>query len=356
MVAEAVPGSLGALGERAIYAQLLQPRYRDVPAFGDDCAALGRDLVITTDSCPTPLVASLGVTDAYYVGWLLATINLSDLAAAGARPEGLVVNYTLPPDTPVDVLKRIIDGVDECAASHGTRVLGGDIQDGREWHLSATAIGRCLPRRRSLHLRTTRVSRRGARAGDLLMLVGSPGYLWAAALLHHGWASLPPAEHEEVFERARRPIAQLKAGQLLAGRGLVRAALDVSDGLYASVRILCQTNGLGADMQGDIALDPVLRKVCREAKVSRFQLGQTWGDWSLLVAVSSADVSRAEVLLTRAGIGVRVVGHLTAAAGEITVAEDDGRLVPWEGIDQERFSTSSWHGDGIDGYIQRLRS
>jgi len=357
MLTEDAAGSLGEMGERQIFAQLLQPRYRDVPSFGDDCATLRRGLVITTDSCPMPLVASLGVEDPYYTGWLLATINFSDLAAAGAWPEGLVVNYTLRADTPVDVLEHIIDGVDACARFYGTGVLGGDIQDGCEMHLSATAIGRCLPRRLSLQLRMSggRLSRRGARAGDRLLLVGSPGYLWGAALLHYGWASLSANDTEKVFDRARRPIAQLKAGRLLAHRGIVRAAIDVSDGLYAGVRTLCDTNGLGAVMHADIELDAVLREICDQAKVTSFQLGQTWGDWSLLVAVTADDVRRAVAALTRAGIGVREVGVLTADEAVLVIADEDTKLSPWEGIDQERFSKSSWHGDGIDEYLQRLR-
>jgi len=51
------------------------------------------ELVATTDPCPEPLVFSLGYTDLYYQGWLLATINFSDLAAAGAEPLGLLVSY-----------------------------------------------------------------------------------------------------------------------------------------------------------------------------------------------------------------------------------------------------------------------
>lgn len=348
MASETDTRSLGELGERRILAELLLPRYRDVPAFGDDCAVFGRDLVATTDSCPTPLVASLGMNDPFHTGWLLATINLSDLAAAGATPDGLVVNYTLPMDTPVPVLKRIMDGVDACASSHGTRVLGGDICDGRETRLSATAVGRCIPGRR--------LSRSGAQAGDRLLLVGSPGYLWAAALLHHGWAVLTAAETEDVRERARRPVAQLEAGRLLAGHGLARAALDVSDGLYAGVRSLCEINDLGAAMHGGIDLDPVLRKVCEHAKVSTFQLGQTWGDWSLLVAVASADVSRARAVLGGAAIGVREVGRLTVATGVLTLETVDGPPRTWNGMEQERFTPSSWHGLRIDSYIQQLRS
>src|SRR5690242_13354888 len=102
---------LADLGERGIYRQVLEPRYHSVTAFGDDCAAFGSDLVITTDACPTPLLEQLNGPDPYHTGWLLATINLSDLAAAGARPEGLVVNYTLPPSTPLADLNALMDGV-----------------------------------------------------------------------------------------------------------------------------------------------------------------------------------------------------------------------------------------------------
>lgn len=345
MSTEASHPSLADLGERQIYEQILKPRYRDVPAFGDDCADLGGGLVVTTDSCPTPLLQRLGETDPYYEGWLLATINLSDLAAAGAEPLGLVVSYTLPSDTPVWMLERIIAGVDDCSDAHGTRVLGGDLRDGREPHLSATAIGRRKGRA---------LGRKGANAGDELLLVGHPGYLWAAALVHRDQPpGLIPAEVEAVFAMARRPRAQITAGTLLAELGLATAAIDVSDGLYAAVRILAGTNGLGARMAPKIELDPVVQRVGELCGVSSFQLGQNWGDWCLLVAVAPGSAEPAERLLDEHGIGVRRVGTLT----------DDGALVvgcgtdvrPWVGVDQERFTPRSWHGDGIDAHIALMK-
>ena len=172
--------SLGDLGERGIQKHVLRPRYGGIDGFGDDSALLAAvtkpsELVATTDSCPTPVVNLLREPDLYHAGWLLATINLSDLAAAGAEPLGLVVNYTLPKATTVREFERLLDGVDACCAAHGTKVAGGDIRDGAATQLTATAIGRCTP--------GSRLRRSGARAGDRLLLVGSPGYLWAAALL-----------------------------------------------------------------------------------------------------------------------------------------------------------------------------
>jgi len=344
--------SLADLGERQIYERVLIPQYRDVPTFGDDCADFGNGLVVTTDSCPTPLLEQIGEHDPFYAGWLLATINLSDLAAAGALPEGLVVNYTLPPQTPVRDLEKIIQGVNACAAAHDTLVLGGDIRDGLERHLSATAIGRTAPRGECQgRLIGGKLSRRGATADDALLLVGHPGYLWGAALVYRGHATVEPEERERIFERARKPVAQLQAGRLLAENGLAKASIDVSDGLFASVRLLASANGLGAVMEPEIELDDVLLRVCDQSGVSTFQLGQNWGDWCLLVAVCDQEAAPTEQRLRGEGFGARRVGTLTSETGQLLVRSENGPE-PWQGVDQERFTSSSWHGDGIDAHIR----
>lgn len=343
------------LGERSIVKTVLGPRYATVQGFGDDCARLGRGMVATTDSCPTPLLEQLGETDPYAAGWLLVTINLSDLAAAGAVPSGLVVNYTLPADTPLNWLERMVQGVNDCAAFHRTTVVGGDIQDGPR-HLTATAIGRTPLRsmyQRRLH--DSRLGRRGAEAGEVLLLIGNPGYLWAAALMHRGHAdALPSAARERVFDRARRPVAQLTAGRLLAERALSRAAMDVSDGLYASVKQLAGANRLGALMEPEIELDDDLKDICRLAGVSSFQLGQNWGDWCLLVAVCEKDEEKVLRLLARQELSARRVGVLTSDAGSLQLRTPAGRI-PWDGVDQERFTPNSWQGDGIDAHIARMQ-
>lgn len=341
---------LGDLGERAILADVLAPRYRDVSGFGDDCAVLGRpdgsgEIVATTDSCPTPLVAQLGDTDPYHAGWLLVTINLSDLAAAGATPLGLVVNYTLPAGTAVADFQRLLAGVDDCAAEHHTRVVGGDLRDGTPMQLSATAIGQCTPGRR--------MGRRGASVGDRLLLVGSPGYLWAEALAVGGRITLPATDAAVLAERARRPKAELLAGRLLAEGGFARAAMDVSDGLFASVRTLCEVNGVGARMTDDVRLDPVPAAVCRQAGVRPFDLAATWGDWCLLVAVGPGDLPTAQAKLAAEGCQAQVVGQLVDAGSGITL-DSGGRTVPWRGVAQERFSARSWHGGDLSGWLADL--
>jgi thiamine-monophosphate kinase len=329
--------SLGDLGERGIQENVLRPRYGGTEGFGDDSALLTTvearsELVATTDSCPTPVVNLLGEPDLYHAGWLLATINLSDLAAAGATPLGLVVNYTLPKATTVREFERLLDGVDDCCAEHGTQVAGGDIRDGEVVQLTATAIGRCVP--------GNRLRRSGARAGDCLLLVGSPGYLWAAALLATGRASLPAPARDEIWQRACRPMAQLKAGQVLATTGLARAAMDVSDGLFATIRTLCEVNGLGAAVTGEFELDAPVAEVAGQNGLQPFDLAQTWGDWGLVVVTRAEDVRLAMKTLRVEGVAVQEIGTFTAD-GRITTGAENAS---WRGIAQERFSASSWHG------------
>ncbi|WIX84430.1 thiamine-phosphate kinase [Amycolatopsis sp. DG1A-15b] len=336
-MSEATEPRLGQLGERGIQEKVLRPRYGDTEGFGDDSAFLTKvdspsELVATTDSCPAPLVDLLREPDLYHSGWLLATINLSDLAAAGAEPLGLVVNYTLPAATTVRQFERLLDGVDDCCAAHGTRVVGGDIRDGAVVQLTATAIGRCAP--------GSRLRRIGARAGDRLLLAGSPGYLWAAALVETGRAKLPAPAREEIWRRASRPPAQLQAGRLLAANGLARAAMDVSDGLFATVRALGEANGLGAAVTGEFELAEPVAEVAVRSGVRPFDLAQTWGDWGLVVATRPEDAELATKTLREEGLAVQEIGKFTADRRFTVGAEN----APWRGIAQERFSAGSWHG------------
>ncbi|SEF33095.1 thiamine-monophosphate kinase [Amycolatopsis pretoriensis] len=336
------PETLGDLGEQLIQERVLRPRYGGVDGFGDDSALLGvvttpSELVATTDSCPVPVVNLLREPDLYHAGWLLATINLSDLAAAGAEPLGLLVSYTLPKTTTVREFERLLDGVDDCCAAHGTKVAGGDIRDGAV-QLTATAIGRSAP--------GSRLRRSGAKAGDRLLLVGSAGYLWAAALLETGRATLPAEARAEIWDRACRPVAQLKAGRLLAG--YARAAMDVSDGLFATVRTLCEANRLGAEVTGEFVLDEPVADVAAQSGLRPFDLAETWGDWGLVVVVRAGDVQVVEKTLRAEGVAVQEIGTLT----------EDTRITKgtaaWDGIAQERFSTNSWHGGELSTVLTEV--
>ena len=344
--------TLASFGERRLIAGLLGPRYRTTVSFGDDCAVVPQlptgpfELVATTDPCPEPLVASLGWTDLYYQGWLLGTINFSDLAAAGAEPLGLLVSYMLPENLAVADLERIMDGVDDCCREHGSQVIGGNLGDNGSVQLSATALGACAPGQR--------LSRKGAREGDSILLVGSPGYLWGAALLRAGYAHLTPADEQAVFERGLKPIAQLRAGRLLAMAELAHAAIDVSDGLYPSVQALCTDNGLGAVIDANSSiLDALPTEICLQAGVDPFAMAQLWGDWTLLVAVADHATGKAVATLSAAGIPCHQIG-IFQADQKILLRSNDDESILWHGADAERFTGSSWKRTKLSDYLSKL--
>jgi thiamine-monophosphate kinase len=351
VLASAPPPALGSLGERQLVSEVLAPRYRASASFGDDCAVIPElpswpfELVATTDPCPEPLAFSLGYHDWYYQGWLLGTINFSDLAAAGAEPLGLLVSYLLPEELTVGDFERLLDGVDESCRAHGSKVLGGNIGDASSTQLTATAIGACH--------RGQRLSRRGARAGDSVVLVGAPGYLWSMTLLNKGYAQLNDAEDAAICERALKPVAQLRAGRMLAQRREVHAAIDISDGLYPSVESLCGINRIGAVIYQEApVLDPLPLKVCRQAQVDPFAMVQLWGDWTLLVAVEANAVPAVLSDLRSVEIPCHEIGTFTA--GEGICVDRGGTVSAWSGVDAERFTESSWHKSKLADYLSGL--
>jgi thiamine-monophosphate kinase len=343
--------TLASLGERQLISEVLGPRYRTNVSFGDDCAVVPQlptesfELVATTDPCPEPLVASLGWKDPYYQGWLLGTINFSDLAAAGADPLGLLVSYMLPEGLSVADLERIMDGVDDCCRAHGSQVIGGNLSDAGTVQLTATAIGACASGKR--------LSRKGARDGDSILLVGSPGYLWGAALLHAGYAHLAPADEQAVFERALKPVAQLRAGRLLAMADLAHAAIDVSDGLYAGIQALCIDNGLGAVVDANAPmLDALPKAICLQAGVDPFAMAQLWGDWTLIVAVDGKAVGKTVETLQAANVQCHQIGVFQT--GPEILLRQNGKVISWQGIDAERFTDSSWRRSKLSDYLVGL--
>lgn len=293
-------------------------------SLGDDCAVLGpvaQRVVLSTDVSVEEVHfrrAWLGLEE---IGWRAAAASLSDLAAEGAEPIGVLCALTVPGSASDDDVVAIMRGVGEAAASVGGSVLGGDLARGASLALAITAVGRAV----------RPVTRRGARPGDGLWVTGVFGGARAAL---HAWRAgrLPVPGARGAFARPRPRIA---AGRLLASVGAT-AMLDVSDGLAADARHLAAASQVRLEI--DLARVPLGEGVIDAA----YAVGQPPAafaaeggeDYELLAAVPPAaeealrERSReAEVPLTR--IGAVVAGHGVAC-------RLDGRELPLEGFDHFR--------------------
>ncbi len=140
---------LSDVGEKAFIRDFIKPFFNlaDDPAgVGDDCAmvSFGDEVVLlSTDRVPSDLTAlRLGILDYPGLGNYLARLNLSDIAACGGHPVGLLLNLGLPSLIEYEDVQALCRGFESCAKRHGATVLGGDVTSASELSLSATSIGR----------------------------------------------------------------------------------------------------------------------------------------------------------------------------------------------------------------------
>ncbi|MFM5916367.1 MAG: thiamine-phosphate kinase [Novosphingobium sp.] len=223
--------------------------------FEDDCAILeigGETLILTHDAMAEG-VHYLPSQDPSDVAWKLVASNLSDLAAKGAEPIGVLLGYQLAQDN-----ARFVTGLTEVLDRYSVPLLGGDtISASGNQVLGLTALGRATHR--------PVPSRSGARAGDGLWITGPVG----AAML--GFEALKGGIGDSLAYR--RPIALLDEGRALAS--LVSAMMDVSDGLLLDAQRMATASGVTIDI--DRGAVPIATPDARRDEALR------WGeDYQLL--------------------------------------------------------------------------
>ena len=217
-------------------------RHPAARGLADDVAVMpfgGQDLVLTHDMLVEG-VHYLADDPPEDISWKLVAVNLSDLAAKGAQPVGVLLGYPLGDG---DWDARFADGLGSVLAAFNVPLLGGDTVAGTgPRQLGLTAIGTVAP--------GTAPARSGARAGDLLCVTGTIG---GAGL---GLACLLAGKADEPLAQAyRRPQPRLDEGRLIAPRA--HAMADISDGLLIDAARIAEASGLAVHVQLDrIPLPP----------------------------------------------------------------------------------------------------
>ena len=327
------------LGERRLIDEVIR---KHCSFAGDDCALLdlpGSRLAITTDPVPEPAALVIaGDPDLYWKGWLLVTINASDLAAAGATPLGFVAAVEAPPEASVEDLDRLLQGIADACAAEGIQYAGGNLKEAGSFSATGTAVG-SVPSARGL-------SRSGAQVGDLIFSIGKGGEFWRDALYVQAGLSV-----DTQVSRLFRPLSQLRVLAELARSGHIKAAIDNSDGLLASLEQLATANNAG------IKIDLGQLTVSNWEKTgadnpARLWLG--WGDWNVLVAI---DRGGSQSILDVAGdLGADIVqiGEVVEKSGVMLTRGDASQAAPR--LESERFSSDSWFTAGISSYVKLLLS
>jgi thiamine-monophosphate kinase len=290
---------------------------------GDDCALLpdGEGTVaVSTDVSVEGVHFRLDWIDPAEAGWRATAAALSDLAAEGAAPIGVLSALTVPDGAAEQDLVALARGIGEAAA--GGVVIGGDLSAGPVWSVAVTVIGRAQ----------RPVTRAGASPGDGIWVTGVLG--GARAALEAWRRGDSPAE--DARRAFAHPEPRIAAGLWLAEHG-ARAMIDLSDGLGGDAEHLAAASKVGIDL----ALETVPVTVAAIAEARRLDLpvqqfaAEGGEDYELLVAMpgdfGAAGVREFEaacrIALTRVGTVKRGVG----VRGELA-----GRPVTLRGYDHFR--------------------
>jgi thiamine-monophosphate kinase len=232
-------------GERALIARIRQrlttPQWVVVGP-GDDAAAIepvrGALEVVTTDAQVDGVHFDRRFVPPDAIGHRALAVNLSDLAAMGARPRAALLSMALPPSLELEAFDRIVDGFLALAARYGVALIGGNITHTTgPMVLDVTAIG-------SVHRRKM-LTRNGARAGDEVYVTGLLGDA-ATGLLR--LQEDPSAQQHAT--RYLRPDPRVRAGLLLGRNQAATSCMDLSDGLADGVRQIAQSSAVGMTLDG----------------------------------------------------------------------------------------------------------
>ncbi len=187
----------------------------------------GQILAITVDHIVEEIAAGL-YTDAYLIGWMTVIVNMSDLAAVGARPIGILLAQQFSDEMPENELLEMQRGIADACRACGTFVLGGDTNFSEDLQSGGTAIG--------LIKGDAIISRKGCKNGDILFASGKMGQGSAFA-----FEKTFPKKHNTSV--AFQPQAKLDEGEIIRAFG--SSCIDTSDGFIAALSNLMEVNQLG---------------------------------------------------------------------------------------------------------------
>jgi thiamine-monophosphate kinase len=292
-----------------------------------DCAP-GRRLVVTADAIVAG-VHYLPDDPPALVARKLLRVNLSDLAAMGARPLHYVLTTALPAELGPEWLARFAEGLAEDQRRYGIDLLGGDsVRTPGPAVLSLTAIGEVEAGQE--------IRRRGAQPGDLVWVSGTIGDAFVGLeLLRGAHPDLAPEHRDYLVRRFRLPEPRTELGPRLCG--IARAMIDVSDGLLADLGHICETSRAAAIVELDLLpLSPAARAIVEDAPGIRAQLAAAGDDYELLFAGPADAAETIATLSLRLGVRVTRIGRIDVGTG-VRLVNADGHQIPLEATGYRHF-------------------
>ena len=293
---------------------------------GDDCAATrstpGTNTLYTTDTMVsgTHFLMEMPPED---LGWKSLASNISDIAGMGGLPTVALVTIAVPPDLRLDWLMGWYRGMAECARTYNVAMSGGDVV--------RTSADTCITISLCGEVEADRpVTRSGARAGDIIIITGSPGESAAGLAL---WQA-----HEQPSNRLLqahlRPMPRVREARAAIAAGGVTAMMDLSDGVGGDIRHVCRASRVGARIDARaIPIGDDLREAAAQLRRDPLEWMISGGeDYELLLFVEpgSAQTVLAEIQ-AEAGTPATIIGEAVDPEKGITIRLPSGGDEPLGG-------------------------
>lgn len=277
---------------------------------GDDAAVLNvagqKNIVISTDSIVEGTHFKKAWSRPEDIAIKSLHMNLSDIAAMGARPEAFFLNLKIPFNENVLWLKKYLNELARQSRKNNCPLMGGNIaRSDSGFSADIMIIGKLLKDKKKF--------RSGARAGDLIC-VGAPLGLSGAGLKILQSGKKPKSADEKyLIENHLRPEAQIKLGLWLGQESSVTSMIDLSDGLSQDLPKLLKSSGCGALV--DFSLFPMhesLMKVSQKRDWNPYEIFWLGGeDYKLLFTIKAKSFSKVSNKLSRKNLHIFPIGICT---------------------------------------------
>lgn len=268
---------------------------------GDDAAVVripaGQELVLAMDTLVNGVHFPEN-TSAAAIGWKALAVNLSDLAAMGAKARWATLSLTMP-EADEAWLAAFAGGFFELAQQYDVHLIGGDLCRGP---LAVTIqVHGLVPAGQAIR-------RCGAAVGDVVYVTGTLGD--AGYALH---MPIEEAAGEWFRLQLQRPEPRLTIGQAL--RGLATSAIDISDGLAGDLEHILRASGVGAELSLDsLPLSPSLETAVGRQQAVAYAL-TAGDDYELCFTAPSGSGEAVQHIATETGVAITAIGRIQADSG-----------------------------------------
>lgn len=278
--------------------------------FGDKYLVATSDILFKSAHFPPEMAPD-------QMGEKVVTVNVSDLAAMGSKPLGIIIAVGLPKEMPLDDFDKLIDGILKGCSKYEMMLIGGDTNESQELTISGTCLG--------IVGKDQVLMKDGASPGDIVAVTGTLGL--AAA----GFETLfnPELEFKDldenyknlILKHALNPEARSEEGFLLAKSGFVTSATDITDGLASEIGELinASSKNIGITIYEEcIPINDAVLEVARKVFKNPLEFALYYGeDFELLLTVKKDTFEQIS-----AEIPLHKIGEVTSSGKMILVCKN----------------------------------